>query len=186
MMGTRKSKLAAVAVLTTAVMGGGVGGSAAFASTVPATPAGGNIHIFVGVGGPKATADPILLTGAIGDYGTATTIEKNGKVDPNGNYVMVALRRGGFEVKATALDRAMKKATKRFNPTTCSLFVTASGTATLYKGSGLYKGIMGTAKLTETVAEVMARHPNGTCNTKSTAQPLSEYSFITGSGRVRF
>ncbi len=39
----------------------------------------------------------ILITGVIGDYGTATTIDKNGKVDENGDYVNIALKHGGLK-----------------------------------------------------------------------------------------
>ena len=47
----------------------------------------------------------IVITGVIGDYGTATSINKNGTVDDNGNYVKIALQQGGFEVNSSGTEQ---------------------------------------------------------------------------------
>src|ERR1039457_2695430 len=86
-------KVIAALVVVAALMGASAGvalaasrpsGTAGFAATTPRSPAGGCVKIFAapsnGAGGT------ILITGAIGDYGKALTIDKNGKTDSNGDY----------------------------------------------------------------------------------------------------
>ena len=75
---------------------------AAATPTTP-TPTAGTIEIWVTPG--SGAVAKILVTGAIGDDGTATTIDKNGKVDDNGDYVDVALKHGGFKVNSVELKQ---------------------------------------------------------------------------------
>ena len=74
------------------------------ASAAGTTPSGGVIGIYATPGMSGAVAR-IVITGAIGDYGTATTIDKDGKVDQNGGYVRIVLKHGGFEVNSIALNK---------------------------------------------------------------------------------
>ena len=60
------------------------------------TPTAGPVRMFFTYQTP--TKDKILITGAIADYGTAISEDKNGKVDPNGNCEKVTLKHGGFTV----------------------------------------------------------------------------------------
>ena len=65
-----------------------------------------------------------MITGAFADYGTATTINQNGTVNPNGNYVKIALKQGGFEVNSTALNKKANSTPPTFNSTTnCSYYL---------------------------------------------------------------
>ena len=121
---------------TLAVLGtAGVGAGAATAAS-----AGGPVALLATVGnGPSGK---IVVAGAIGDWGTALTIDKNGKPDQNGNYVKVTLRKGTFEIDSTALNK--KTANPRpqvASDTTCSVSASGSAPVTLFNGTGLYKGI---------------------------------------------
>ena len=62
----------------------------------------------------------IVITGAIGDYGTATSVDQNGKVDQNGNFVVITLKKGTFKVDSTALNQAANNVQPTVNTTTCS------------------------------------------------------------------
>ena len=76
----------------------GVGAGAATAAT-----SGGPVALLATVGnGPSGK---IVIAGAIGDWGTALAIDKNGKPNENGNYVKVTLRKGTFEIDSTALNK---------------------------------------------------------------------------------
>jgi hypothetical protein len=177
---------AILAVLLT----GAVAGVASAARATP--PAGGVIHLYV-------TPPPnfngavfkIVVIGAIGDYGTATSIDKDGKVDSNGNYVRIRLRKGTFEVNSVALDKKTNNAPPSIvNTATCSYGFGGSGPVTLFNGTGLYAGISGTLRITQTFAAVGPPHETGPkkgeCNTSNNAQPLAIYGSITGGGKVRF
>ena len=169
-----------LALLATA--GGGAG------AATDAT-AGGPVALLATVGnGPSGK---IVVAGAIGDWGTALTIDKNGKPDENGNYVKVTLRKGTFEIDSTALNK--KTANPRpqvASDTTCSVSASGSAPVTLFNGTGLYKGIAGTVKITETFAFIVPKFTSGAkkgqCNMSNSAQPIAQYSSIIGSGTVRF
>jgi hypothetical protein len=183
MIATHRSKFVAAAVAGTVVLGGG---TAAFAATSASTPAAGTVHLFVNIDGNNPTTDPILLTGAIGDYGTSTSTTKSGKVDPNGNYQKVKLTKGTLVANITKLNTAVNDAPGTFNASTCSLFISKTRPVPLSKGTGLYKNIAGTLSITETIGLVFPRHANGTCNAGQNVQPLSFAGSVTGVGKVRF
>jgi hypothetical protein len=132
----------------------------------------------------------IVFTGAIGDYEKFLTIDQNGKADPNGNFVKITLKKGTFEVDSTTLNAAANKMQPAMNPMTCSAALSASDPVTLFDGTGLYKGIAGTVKITETFAFVLPTFTSGAkkgqCNESNSAQPIAQYSAITGLGAVKF
>jgi hypothetical protein len=160
------------------------GGTAALASAASSAPAGGTVHIFVNLDVKSQTTNPIVLTGAIGDYGKAIDINKAGKVDANGNYVRIKLTKGTFEVNSKALNAKANSAPGTFNQATCSFSFLVTGTVSLFNGSGLYKGISGTPKITESFGGVLPRGANGTCN--QNANPISSGGYLTGVGKVTF
>jgi len=173
-----------------AVVGVGVllGAAPVSAGTPAASPTGGVIKIF-----SKATDSPvapILITGAIGDYGKSVSMDKDGKPDNNGNYVKVTLRKGTFEVNATQLNSATNRAAPVVNKATCSFSFSGSGPVTLFNGTGLYAGISGTVRVTVSFAVVgpdFASGPKkGQCNLSEKARPLSQYGTVTGTGVVKF
>jgi hypothetical protein len=183
MIATRKSKFAAAAVAATVLAGGS---TAAFAAATTTAPAGGTGHVFVKGNVKSQVTQPILFTGAIGDYGTSTSKDKNGKVDPNGSYIEIVLKKGTFQVNAVALDKKLSEVVPVFTAATCSELFTGSGPTTVSDGTGLYKGISGTVTITETFAGIAARHANGTCNVSQSSQPVAQYVGITGVGKVKF
>jgi hypothetical protein len=179
----------AKAALSVAVLGSVLlGGSPAFAATLPSTPAGGSVKLFATPSnGLRAT---ILMTGAIGDYGNGLTIEKNGTPNSNGNYVKVMLQKGGFEINSATLNAKGNKAQPTFNTTTCSAALSVAGPVTLFNGTGLYTGIAGTLTVTETAAFILPRYTSGKnkgkCNTSNNAQPVNQYASIMGTGTLSF
>src|SRR3984957_14864149 len=94
-----------------AKMGFGVAATLSLSLLIPATvalgaspPAGGNVNVFVtplSANGPKAN---IVVTGAIGDYGTALSATKSDKTAANGAYEKITLQQGSFLVNATKLN----------------------------------------------------------------------------------
>jgi hypothetical protein len=178
-----RSRLAIAAMVSSVL----VGGSAAFASSASG-PAGGSIQLFVTPS--RSAVSPILITGAIGDYGTATSIDKNGKTDPNGNYVRISLQKGTFEVNSTALNAKFDHAEPNINRRTCSAWLTDSGHVSLFDGRGLYAGISAEPTITETYAIILPRFTSGAkkgqCNLTNSAKPLRQYGSLSGQGTVKF
>lgn len=156
-----------------------------------AAPAGGAIQLFVTPNlAPNSPLGRIVITGAIGDSGTTLTIDKNGMSDPHGDYLKVILKKGTFTIDATAFTANAKRARPTFNTATCSGFYAVSGPLTLSTGTGLYAGITGTVKITETFAFILPTHASGAkkgqCNTSSSAQPMAQYAAVIGTGMVTF
>jgi hypothetical protein len=172
--------------LAAAVAAGSVAVPSAGAQSMTTT---GTIEIWATPGsGPVAK---IVVTGVIGDYGTATTIDKNGKVDNNGDYVNVVLKHGGFEVNSVQLNKITNAAPPIMqNATSCSVEFGGTGPVTLFNGTGMYTGITGTLSITEKFAGVGPRFTSGPktgqCNMGNNAQPIAFWGSITGSGKVSF
>jgi hypothetical protein len=143
-------------------------------------------HVFA-TPGPTGT---ILLTGAIGDYGKTVDINAGGKVEPNGHYVKVNLKHGTFVINAVALNAKLGNLNPSINKTTCSAEASGTGSVTLLDGTGLYKGLTGALNVTATFAFISPRFATGKnkgqCDLSNSAQPVDQYSWITGSGTVKF
>jgi hypothetical protein len=159
------------------------------ATATASTPSSGTIYIAVTPN--NGATYPIVIVGAIADYGTATTIDENGKVDSNGNYVKIALKRGGFEVNSTTLNKKANSSAPTVNSTaSCSYSFTVSGPVTLFDGSGAYKGISGTLMITESFSAILPRLTSGAhkgqCNEANNATPVAFGGSISGSGKVSF
>ena len=161
------------------------------AATAAGMPAGGPIQVFVtpnltGNGAP----DSIVITGAIGDFGTSRNMDKNGKTDPNGNYAKITLKKGTFVVNLTKLNATSNAMQPMMTAATCSAVVSAAAPVTFSDGTGLYAGIAGTVKISETFAFILPRYTTGAkkgqCNMSNSAQPLGQYGSIMGTGTVTF
>lgn len=150
-------------------------------------PTGGKVTFYVTPGTHK---DKILATGAIGDYGTALSVDKNGKPSANGNFEKISLKQGGFEVDATQLNKALSHLQPTVNRTTCSFDFSGSGPGTLLNGTGQYAGISGKLTINVTFASIAPRFKSGAkkgkCNLSQKAAPLAEFTSITASGKVSF
>src|ERR1017187_2105060 len=118
-------------------------GSALFLSTsslvsgATNAPNSGPIN-FVITPAPNGTAGKIIITGAIGDYGTIRGL--------GSNLQRVSLKKGNFTVDASALNVASQGPQPTINSSNCSFRVVSgnTGAVTLSKGTGLYKDISGT------------------------------------------
>jgi hypothetical protein len=130
--------------------------------------------------------NPILITGAISDYGTATSVTKTGKVDQNGNYEKIVLKKGGFTVDATQLNKALSHVRPTFSKTQCWFAFKGSGPTTLTKGTGAYAGITGTVRVTVNFVSILPRRANGKCNFGNSAKPVAQYGNVTGSGTASY
>jgi hypothetical protein len=152
----------------------GVGGAVA-TTAATASPTHGTIHVWVTPG--KGAVDQILVTGIIADHGTATSIDKNGKVNKNGTYVKVVMHNGSFEVNAVALNKQLDKLQPTADKQTCSFWGTGSGDVTLFDGAGAYAGISGKIRMTTSFAAVVPRFTTGAkkgqCNANGV--PLGEF-----------
>jgi hypothetical protein len=170
------------------ILGAAVGGGSAFASRAATTPAGGAFYIHAtGNNGPAGT---IIITGAIGDYGTTLSIDRNGKTDSNGNFVKITLHNGTFEVNSTVLNAKTNHARPMVDTSTCSFRFAGTGPVTLFNGTGLYKGIKGKALITVSYGAVGALYKSGPrkgqCNMNNNAPTVAQYGLITGPGTVSF
>lgn len=163
------------------------GGSVAIATA--STTSGGTIKIFSDQSNDTngGATGPIVITGAIADYGTATSMDKNGTIDAQGNYVKVALKKGTLEINSVAFDKLANNAQPTdANSTICSGDISVSGSVSLFDGSGAYAGISGTLKVTAVFAFIGPKLKNSSCNNSNSAAPVAQFGTITGSGTVSF
>jgi hypothetical protein len=151
------------------------------ASVAAATPQGGKIRVFVT--STSETKGKILITGAIGDYGTTVSQDANGKPNPNGNFEKVTLQQGGFIVDGTELNKKLNSAKPTINKANCSFSFTGTGPTTVGNGTGAYAGISGNIAITVTFAEIAKKTAKG-CSPNGNG--LAGYQSITGSGTVSF
>jgi hypothetical protein len=154
-----------------------------------ATPNGGPIALFATVS-PTNAPGKIVLAGAIGDWGKVASVDKSGKPDENGNFVKVTLKKGTFEVDSTALNKRMANQRPQVqNIATCSIAGSGTGPVKFFNGTGLYKGITGTANVTMTFTGVGGRYQSGAkkgqCEQDNGA-PLAMLGSVIGRGTVHF
>lgn len=154
------------------------------------SPNGGKVALWANANLTGATSK-IVVVGAIADSGIGTSIDKNGKVDPNGSYERVVLKKGSFEADATALDQSASSEPPTLNDvSTCSFAFSASGPITLSDGKGAYAGISGTLNVTEQFVGIGPRYKTGknkgACNQSDNARPIEGAGAISGTGAVAF
>ena len=155
--------------------------------TASAAPKGGKI-LFFATSPPSGNTGTIVVTGAIGDYGTVQSIDKNGKPDANGGYVKVTLKNGTFEVNSVANNKYTNNAPPTLqNKTTCSFAFEAAGPpVTFFDGTGAYAGISGSAHIQQFFGGIGPRLESGACNNSQNAQPVAASGLIVGNGTVAF
>jgi hypothetical protein len=174
---------AGAAVLAALAIAGVIAGAAT------AAPTGGAIALYAS--NSNGASQRIVFVGAIGDYGTALNVNKKGKVDPNGNFVKVRLTKGTFEVDSTALNKNLNAvhAPQVGSKATCSTMFSGSGPVTFFNGTGLYKGISGTANVTVTFGGVGSRYKSGAKKGQckdGPSNPRAQFGSVTGQGTVTF
>ncbi len=147
------------------------GSAAAFAQS---STSGGNIQVWItpsltGNGGGK-----ILITGAIADYGI-TKGNKTGKA---------VLKKGTITVNLKQFNTATNNVNPTINPSNCSTSFSASAPVPIVSGTGAYAGITGSFTLTAQFAFILPKTKSGSCNTSNSANPLSQYGSVSGTGTV--
>jgi hypothetical protein len=128
----------------------------------------------------------ITITGAIGDYGTSTAVNKAGKPAQSGGYVKITLQKGAFEINTTAFNTQAAKVQPTIDDATCSASASATGPATIFNGTGLYKGIAGTLTITAFFGLISKTAKSGAHKGQCNGKPLNQYMVISGSGNVTF
>jgi hypothetical protein len=124
----------------------------------------------------------VVLTGAVGDSGTAVSANSNGKPDPKGNYKLLMLQQGTILVSATNHHNGPPTT---LNNKTCSATFVSTNPSTIASGTGAYAGIHGSATITVSIALVFPL-TNGKCSLSNSVSPLAQYGSIAGSGTVSF
>jgi hypothetical protein len=172
-------KVAAIAIGSAILCGTAIAMTTVVGAT--STPAGGLIRYWVTQTTPQT--ESIVVAGAIGDFGTVTTVDKNGVADQNGNYALVTLQKGTIMVNLTSWNKKNAKVSFPINQRSCSSEGTATGTVSLSNGTGHYKGISGHLSYSETNAWILARSANGKC---SGSDVLHYLALTSGAGSVSF
>jgi len=162
---------------------------AAGAASAAAAPKGGQIELFATITG-SPTPGKIVMAGAIGDWGKVVAVDRSGKPAENGNFVKVTLKKGTFEIDATAINKKMASPRPQVqSDATCSVAASGSGPIKFFDGTGLYKGISGTANVTMTFTGVGGRYQSGAkkgqCE-QDNGTPLAMLGAVTGRGTVEF
>jgi hypothetical protein len=122
------------------------------------------------------TISTIIVTGAVGDYGSAKRDDGKGQLDLN-------LTQGSFRLNSANLDGRFLAQMRHLavNQHSCSAEATASGGVPIVPGSGTaaYSNISGAFELTMTLDELY--HP-GAC--RETAPYLAQQIITTGWGNI--
>ena len=134
--------------------------------------------------GPSSS---VILTGSIGDYGKAVSVNPDGSVNPEHNsQLRLDLSHGSFRLDIAALDRTFVEVMRTQFPTsasTCSGSVSASHAVPIVAGSGTgaYQGVSGQFDLTIKLNEV----DSASSRCDGTAAFLSQMLITSGTGHVR-
>lgn len=147
------------------------------AASAQSSSSGGSIQVWVtpsptGNGGGK-----ILITGAIGDYGRTKKVKGTNEA---------LLRKGTIVVNLKQFNTALNNANPTVNPSNCSASLMTSAPVPIVSGTGAYAGITGSFTLNAQYAFVLPKNKSGSCNTSNNANPLNQYSSVSGSGSVTF
>jgi hypothetical protein len=184
----RMAQAAAVLAAVVLVIGGcAAARKAAALNSRPAAavkPASGAVHFIdysIDSDGPRSS---VIVTGAIGDWGSAETVFPDGKIDPQHMHeLQLSLQHGTFRLPFAALDKKIRGALGHWpsNPRTCSGSISVRATLPVVPGSGtgLYKGISGSFSVTATIDEVDVKP---VCN--GTSRFLAQVILLVGSGTV--
>jgi hypothetical protein len=173
--------------LCAAIIVGGIGAPATIAAAATAnTSKGGAVKIFVSP--TPTTTTPknpgkVLITGAIGDYGSTVNATSAGKpTAKKGSYSLLRLKKGTILVNTAAISQAgttVQPSTA--NTATCTFVDVVSAPIPIVKGTGAYAGISGTFTTTGTIAGIFPQK-NGKCVT--TGSVAAFYIEFEGTGTI--
>jgi hypothetical protein len=136
--------------------------AAATASARAAATTGGTANIMIYGLNTDGAYFHAIVSGVIGDYGPAVSIYPNGQVDQAHKSEMeLRLSYGSFRLSIAALSKAFVKAGSHapIYPKTCTDLISVTRIAPIVAGSGTgaYRGIHGSFRLTLALNEVEAR-----------------------------
>ena len=183
-----------VPTLTLAALAGALLTSGTVMTASASTVRNGTVHVF-DYGDGSGVGTTVVLTGAIGDNGSADSIDANGTPDAQSNtQVLLALVQGTFKISVVGIDKKINSAFGRFQPnhSTCSGNVSVTGSTPIVAGSGTgaYAGITGGFTLTLTLALVGPKYGSGKhvgqCINSNSAQPVAQMQLVTGFGIVSY
>lgn len=146
--------------------------------SVSASIPGGLVHVYDVNPGTSNTGS-VVITGAFADSGT-----DQADVSPNANRIV--LSQGTFEVNTSAIQKKFSTAKPKGNRTNCGVVLGVTAPATLFNGTGAYKGISGKVTLTITSAAVLPRTSNGKCDESPNSVAVGEVTISQGSGAISF
>lgn len=126
----------------------------------------------------------VILTGAIGDYGTAVSVHPDGSTDPDHNgQLELRLSKGTFRLDISGLGSRLAQQFQSFpaNRVSCSGEVTAHQNAPIVggDGTGAYTNLTGSFQLVVRINEV---DKAGNCGPSSPF--LAQAVVISGDGTV--
>jgi hypothetical protein len=147
----------------------------------PRAVVGGAVHLtaYTDNDGPDAR---VILAGAVGDYGTAQSVNPDGSVDPSHRHQLnLMLTHGSFRLDIADIDRKFTAILAATDNATCSgtTSVTAAVPIVAASGTGSYVHISGSFDLTMTLDEV---YTPSHCD--ATGAYLAQSIVITGPGSV--
>jgi hypothetical protein len=156
------------------------GGAAAFGQSTP----GGAVQVWGTTG--NGGGGTVLLTGAVGDSGKASSVNASGTADKKGAYKLLTLKKGTILLNGTQLNAATNDPNTpptSMNSTNCSATFVATEPVPVVSGTKAYAGISGSVNITVSFAFIEPMK-NGKCNFN--ANPIAQYGSIAGSGTVSF
>ena len=166
-------------IIRTTVVGTALVGSLALGAS-PAfgqSSSGGAIKVWVtpSTSGSGTKPDPIVITGAIADYGTSQNVNSSGKPAANTDRVKVTLKKGTFMVNTSQLNSALNNAQPTdFNSSNCSASITAGPSdvpIVANSGTGAYSGISGSITMTAEIALDLAEDEERELQPEQQRQP---------------
>ena len=172
-------------ILMTLAGGGALAAFTGALTAVAATSAGtsgGVIRLYEASNHGPGAPGTVVITGAINDAGTGYV---TGVLTSSGT---ITLSNGSIKdvPSPTFISREQDLYGAPVNPPGCAVVGTITGPVKIVGGTGMYVGITGTINATYTVAAVLQKLPNGTCNTAHHTRPTGVAIFIKASGNVRF
>jgi hypothetical protein len=180
-MGPRKTTVGVAGLLVCLV----VGASVALGAVSSKTPAGGPIQVFVQPGNGQGSGK-ILITGAIGDYGSSSPTTTSG----GRKFGTATLKKGTIKIDLTAITAKVNKANPTVNAATCSVAINETAPAPVVSGTGLYAGIHGTIQITESFGFISTTFKSGSkkgqCNLSNSAPTVAQMGNVYGKGNVSF
>lgn len=160
--------------------------AAAATTAVPGTavgPTAGAVHLVDYAINTDGPASSVILTGAVGDFGTGETVKPDGSADPDHTGLLkLTLKHGTFRLDVGTLDAHLVSAYRAFpaDPRTCSGSVTVHAPVPIVAGAGTgaYARLRGTFDLTATADEVDAPPCDGT------GAFIAQTIIVSGTGTV--